>query len=152
MAVTEVSRSADELFGLWYTAHESGATDDLAAVLAEDVEVRSLFRAQPVRTRAAAVAHFQATMSTFPDLSMPVLAGPLVADDGTVVAEVKFCGTFDGPLTWAGQSHAPTHRQFSVSGVVLLHTDDNFITEVRTLFDRDEWLTQIGVPSDRSAT
>ena len=90
------------VFGRWYAAHETGDTGALAAVLGPDVAVHSLFRSAPVRGRSDAVAHFRRTMSTFPDLSMPLACDPVAASNGAVLAEVTFEGSFQLPLADSG--------------------------------------------------
>ncbi len=139
------------VFGRWYAAHESGDLVELSAVLAPDVTVHSLFRQVPVQSRQAAVAHFQRTMSSFPDLSMPVVSGPVAADNGAVLAEVIFTGSFTGRLTWRDIAYNGTGEHFEVPGAVLVRTRDEEVITVRTLFDRDSWLRQIGVTVDHTS-
>jgi hypothetical protein len=113
-------------------------------VLDDDVRIHSMFRDQPVESRDAAVAHFVRTTTTFA-LAMPLVGGPAVADDGTVLAEVDFVGTFTGTLLWHGTEHVGAGERFRVPGVVVLHTQDDRVRSVRTLYDREDWLRQIGV-------
>lgn len=134
-------------FERWYDAHETRDLDALAAVLAADVAVHSMFRPEPARSRADAVAHFRRTTTVFPNLAMPLESGVAATPAGTVLAECRFVGTFGGRLTWGGREHAGNGRRFDVPGVVVLHTADQAVTSVRTLFDRDDWLRQIGVPA-----
>ncbi|MEX2291163.1 MAG: ester cyclase [Mycobacteriales bacterium] len=137
--------SALDTFSVWHVAHEQRDLDGLRGVLDDDVEVHSLFRPAPVRGRDLAVDHFSHTMRTFADLAMPVVAGPAAADSGVVFAEVEFAGTFTGMLQWAGTAHIGQAQAFRVDGAVVLHTDGGRVCSVRTLFDRDAWLRQIGV-------
>lgn len=134
-------------FDGWYVAHEAGDIAALGAVLADDVAVYSLFRAEPVRTRDAAVAHFVRTTTTFPDLTTTLVSTPAVAADGAVLAEVEFTGTFTGELSWRERVHRGAGQRFEVPGVVVIRTRDGAVTSVRTLFDRDDWLRQIGIPT-----
>lgn len=131
-------------FERWYAAHESGDTAGLAAVLAEDVMIHSLFRPAPVRGRQAAVTHFSRTTSTFTDLAMSLVSRPAVVDDLTM-AEVRFTGAFTGELIWAGRKHTGSGVRFSVPGVLAVHVHDHAVISVQTLFDRDDWLRQAGV-------
>jgi ketosteroid isomerase-like protein len=133
-----------DLFHRWYAAHEDADLAALGAVLAADVTIYSLFRDEPVRTRPAALAHFQGTLRRFPDLSMPFRSPPAVGT-AAVFAEVAFTGTFGGQVQWRGNVYNGAGQQFSVPGVVVLHTDGDFVTSVATLFDRDDWLRQIGI-------
>lgn len=132
-------------FDRWYAAHETGDLAALADVLAEDATVRSMFRSAPVCGRADAVTHFSQTMRAFPDLAMPLVSGPAATTTGAVLAECRFVGTFGGRLSWAGADHVGSGQPFDVSGVILLHTGGGQVHQVRTLFDRDDWLGQIGV-------
>lgn len=132
-------------FWVWHAAHEQRDLDGLRAVLHDDVEVHSLFRPAPVRGRDGAVDHFSRTTRTFAHLAMPVVAGPAAADSGVVFAEVEFTGTFTGTLQWRGTAHVGQAQPFWVDGAVVLHTDGGRVRSVRTLFDRDAWLRQIGV-------
>jgi ketosteroid isomerase-like protein len=136
---------AVQTFERWHKAHESVDTVALGAVLHPDAVVRSLFRSTDVRGRESAVSHFTRTLSTFPDLRMPLRSLPAANPDGVVFAEVGFCGTFTGELTWDGRRHDGTGRSFDLDGVVVLHTADGWVTSVATLFDRDVWLHQIGI-------
>lgn len=140
-----IRTSALETFSVWHVAHEQRDLDRLRAVLHDDVEVHSLFRPAPVRGRDGAVDHFSRTTRTFADLAMPVLAGPAAADSGVVFVEVEFTGTFTGTLQWSGAAHTGGAQPFRVLGAVVLHTDGGRVRSVRTLFDRDGWLRQIGV-------
>jgi steroid delta-isomerase-like uncharacterized protein len=142
------SAEALEVFERWYSAHENGDTAALGAVLADDVAVYSLFRAEPVRTRDAAVAHFVQTTTTFSDLALTLISTPAAAADGAVLAEVIFTGAFTGELAWRGQLHRGAAQRFEVPGVVVVGTHHDAVKSVRTLFDRDDWLRQIGIPPD----
>jgi ketosteroid isomerase-like protein len=133
-----------DLFDRWYAAHEEADLVALGQVLAPDVTIHSLFRDEPVHTRPTALAHFQGTLRRFPDLSMPLRSAP-AAGAGTVFGEVSFTGTFSGQLQWHGNVYNGTGERFSVPGVVVLHTDGDFVTSVATWFDRDNWLRQIGI-------
>lgn len=136
-----------EVFEGWHRAHENRDTAALGAVLADDVLVHSLFRAEPVRTRDAAVAHFVRTTTTFSGLAMELVSTPAAAANGAVLAEVMFTGRFNGELAWRDCLHHGTGQPFEVPGVVVVHTDQRAVTSVRTLFDRADWLRQIGVPT-----
>lgn len=135
------------VFERWYVAHETGDTAALAAVLAEDVVVHSLFRAEPVRTRDVAVAHFVHTTTTFSELAMALVSTPAASADGVVLAEVMFTGAFTGELTWRERVYRGAGQRFQVPGVVVIRTHDGAVRSVRTLFDRDDWLRQIDVPN-----
>lgn len=134
------------VFERWYSAHEAGDVAKLGAVLADDVTVHSLFRSEPVHTRDAALAHFARTTTTFSDLVMGLVSNPTAAANGAVLAEVVFTGTFTGELTWRDRVHRGAGQPFEVPGVVVIRTDQRGVISVRTLFDRDDWLRQIGVP------
>jgi hypothetical protein len=64
-----------------------------------------------------------------------------------VLAEVEFTGSFTGELTWRELVYQGAGRRFAVPGVVVIGTGDGAVISVRTLFDRDDWLRQIGVPT-----
>lgn len=148
MDLTPSGRAPDaalSAFDRWYAAHETADLAALAEVLAEDVAVLSMFRSAPVRGRADAVTHFSRTMRAFPDLAMPLVSGPAATATGAVLAECRFVGTFGGRLSWAGADHVGSGQPFDVSGVVALHTGGGHVHQVRTLFDRDDWLAQIGL-------
>lgn len=136
-----------DVFEQWYVAHEAGDIDALSAVLAPDVAIHSLFRLEPVRSRDAAVAHFLGTTTTFSPLDMGLVSTPAAAANGAVLAEVVFAGKFVGELSWRGDVHRGAGQRFSVPGVVVVRTHDGAVTSVRTLYDRDDWLRQIGVPT-----
>ncbi|MFF3569290.1 nuclear transport factor 2 family protein [Nocardia jiangxiensis] len=138
------SHTAVDTFARWYTAHEAGDVTGLTAVLAEDVTVHSLFRPEPARGRAAAAAHFRGTTTTFTDLTMALLSAA-AADGNVVLAEVLFTGAFTGVLSWSGREHHGRGQRLAVPGAVVVHTRADAVTSVRTLFDRDDWLRQIGV-------
>jgi steroid delta-isomerase-like uncharacterized protein len=136
------------VFDRWYDAHESGDVPALRAVLADDVVVHSLFRAEPARSRDAAVAHFlRTTTVTFAGLAMGLVSTPAAAANGAVLAEVVFAGAFTGELTWRGRVHQGAGQRFSLPGVVVIRTRDGAVTSVKTLYDRDDWLRQIDVPT-----
>jgi hypothetical protein len=135
-------------FERWYAAHERGDLAQLAAVLAPDVTVYSMFRQVPVHSRESAVRHFQGTMASFPDLSMPVVSGPVAARNGTVLAEACFTGSFTGKLAWRGIVYEGLGQSFDVPGAIVVGTTGGAVTTVRTLFDRDTWLRQIGVTDE----
>nr|WP_275404041.1 nuclear transport factor 2 family protein [Pseudonocardia acidicola] len=136
------------VFDRWYDAHESGDVPALREVLADDVEVHSLFRAEPARSRDAAVAHFlRTTTVTFAGLAMGLVSTPAAAANGAVLAEVVFTGAFTGRLTWRDRVHQGAGQRFSLPGVVVLRTRDGAVTSVKTLYDRDDWLRQIDVPT-----
>jgi steroid delta-isomerase-like uncharacterized protein len=136
------------VFDRWYDAHESGDVPALREVLADDVEVHSLFRAEPARGRDAAVAHFlRTTTVTFAGLAMGLVSTPAAAANGAVLAEVVFTGAFTGELTWRDRVHQGAGQRFSLPGVVVLRTRDGAVTSVKTLYDRDDWLRQIDVPT-----
>ncbi|WP_241479897.1 nuclear transport factor 2 family protein [Mycolicibacterium neoaurum] len=133
------------LFERWHDAHEASDYEGLAGVLAEDVEIHSMFKPEPVAGRPAALEHFRGTVSRFTDFGMPLLSAPAASDAGIAFAEVVFTGTFTGELTWRGILHRGRRQAFEVPGVIVLHTAGNMVTSVKTLFDRDDWLGQIGV-------
>lgn len=143
----ETERRAAATFDRWYQAHESADLAALAAVLAENVAVRSLFRPAPVRGRERAVEHFKKTLQAFSDLSMPLLGPVGITAMGVVLGEVRFAGHFTGFLTVRDRRYEGERQPFDVSGVVILHTGNDAVTSVRTLFDRDDWLHQIGIPA-----
>jgi ketosteroid isomerase-like protein len=135
------------VFDRWYDAHESGDVPALREVLGDDVEVHSMFRPEPARSRDAAVAHFlRTTTVTFPGLAMGLVSTPAAAGDGAVLAEVVFAGTFTGELTWRGRVHRGAGQRFSLPGVVVIRTRGDAVISVKTLYDRDDWLRQIDVP------
>jgi ketosteroid isomerase-like protein len=140
-----MAATALRTFQQWYDAHQAADPDALAGVLHPDVTVRSLFRPEPVRGRDAAVAHFRRTLAAFPDLSMPLTSPAAANAAGVVLAEVRFTGTFTGTFVWRGTDHRGAGQPFDVAGVVVLHTDDDAVTAVATLFDRDVWLRHLGV-------
>lgn len=136
------------VFDQWYDAHESGDVPALRDVLHDDVEVHSLFRPEPARSRDAAVAHFlRTTTVTFAGLAVGLVSTPAAAANGAVLAEVVFTGAFTGELTWRGRTYQGAGQRFAVPGVVMIHTRDGAVTSVRTLYDRDDWLRQIDVPT-----
>jgi ketosteroid isomerase-like protein len=135
------------VFDRWYAAHETGDLAGLRAVLDPDVTVHSLFRPEPVHTRDAAVAHFLRTTTTFSDLAMALVSTPAAAADGAVLGEVVFTGSFTGGLAWRNCVHRGKGQRFQVPGVVVVRTRSGAVTSVRTLYDRDDWLRQIAVPS-----
>lgn len=134
-----------EIFGRWYAAHESRDVAVLAGVLDEDATIRSLFRPAPVRGRDAALAHFVGVTTTFGDMAMALAHGPACAE-GRVFAEVEFSGAFTGEFTWDGAARSGSGQRFRVPGVLVVHIADGRVRSVATLFDRDEWLRQIGIP------
>ncbi|MFD2414859.1 nuclear transport factor 2 family protein [Amycolatopsis pigmentata] len=149
------SDSTDSLsvFERWYAAHESRDTAALAAVLSDDVQVKSLFRAKAASGREAAIAHFLGVNETFSDLSMSLTCAPAVTRD-RVLVEVVFSGAFTGELAWQGTVHAGNGRAFEVPGVAVIRIEDGQVCSVQTLFDRDAWLSQVGidpVPAVRAA-
>ncbi|WP_186382362.1 nuclear transport factor 2 family protein [Amycolatopsis rhizosphaerae] len=135
-----------EVFGRWYTAHESGDVAGLNATLGDEATVHSLFKPTPARGREAAVAHFTGVNATFSPLAMSLRHTPAAAD-GRVFAEVEFSGAFTGELTWGGVTTRGAGQGFRVPGVVVVRVADSAVRSVRTLFDRDEWLRQIGIPA-----
>lgn len=135
------------VFDRWYAAHEAGDVPALRAVLHADVTVQSLFRSAPVCSRDAAVTHFLRTTTTFPGLEMGLVSTPAAAANGAVLAEVVFTGKFAGELTWRERVHRGAGQRFAVPGVVVIHTREGAVTHVRTLYDRDDWLGQIDVPT-----
>ena len=142
--------SADALtvFTRWYDAHEAGDVSALREVFADDVEVHSLFRTEPARSPDAAVAHFlRTTTETFAGLAMGLVSTPFAAAAGAVLAEVVVTGTFTGELGWRGRVHRGAGQRFSLPGVVVIRTRDGAVTSVKTLYDRDDWLRQIDVPT-----
>lgn len=142
--------SADALtvFSRWYDAHEAGDVSALREVFADDVEVHSLFRTEPARSPDAAVAHFlRTTTETFAGLAMGLVSTPAAAANGAVLAEVVFTGAFTGELGWRGRVHRGAGQRFSLPGVVVIRTRDGAVTSVKTLYDRDDWLRQIDVPT-----
>ncbi len=140
-----------DVFDRWYRAHESGDVDGLGAVLSQDVTIHSLFKPEPVRGRDAALAHFVGVNNTFSNMAITITESPTAAHD-RVLAEADFSGAFTGKLTWEGVSHSGTGQRFRVSGVVLVRITDGRVISVRTLFDRDDLLRQIGVIQLRVAT
>jgi ketosteroid isomerase-like protein len=135
-----------EVFGLWYTAHESGDVAGLAAALGEDAAVHSLFKPAPARGREAAVAHYLGVNASFRRMAMSLCHTPAAAD-GRVLAEVEFTGAFTGELTWAGVTTRGTGQGFRIPGVIVVQVGGGAVRSVRTLFDREEWLRQIGIPT-----
>lgn len=138
------SAAALATFNRWYSAHEGRDIACLSKVLASAAEIHSLFRNQPVRGRSAAVNHFRAVNETFEDLAMMLQCVPAVGDD-RVLVEVEFSGRFAGVLKWRGVAHSGSGQHFCVPGVAVVHTAGAEVSRVRTLFDRDEWLRQIGI-------
>ncbi|GAA3526111.1 ester cyclase [Amycolatopsis ultiminotia] len=134
-----------DVFGRWYTAHESGDVAGLAAALGEDAAIHSLFRPEPVAGRDAAVGHFLGVRSTFGEIAMTLRHAPAVAA-GRVLVEVEFSGAFTGTLTWAGVPAHGSGQRFRLGGVAIVRVGRGRVRSVRTLFDRDEWLRQIGIP------
>jgi ketosteroid isomerase-like protein len=134
-----------EVFHRWHAAHQAADSDTLLRILLPDVTVRSLFQPRPVHGRDDAVAHFRRTLARFPDLSMPLLSPAAANVHDVVFAEVRFTGHFHGSLTWLGQTHHGTGQEFDVDGVAVLQIQDGGVQAVRTLFDRDTWLLQIGI-------
>lgn len=132
------------VFGRWYDAHESGDLDGLAGVLASDVAIHSLFKSAPVRGRDDAVAHFVGVTSTFSDMAMALAHRP-AATDGRVLVEVEFSGAFTGELTWNRVAHSGAGQPFRVPGAAVIRIGTGRVQSVRTLFDRDDWLRQIGI-------
>lgn len=107
-----------ELFERWYTAHEARDTAALAAALAEDAQIHSLFRREPVLGRAAAVTHFLSVNATFSDLAMSLACAPAPYAD-RVLVEVEFSGAFTGELTWNEESKRGAGQRFRVPGLQL---------------------------------
>lgn len=138
----------DPVLGLaqrWLDSHNAYDVDALATVLDAKVEVHSLFRDAPARGRAEAISHFDSTMGAFPDLHIEVVASAVTEPGSAYAAAVEFVGHFTGRLRAHGLSHPGTGRAFKVPGVVLLAVRDGAVITVRTLFDKTEWLAQIGL-------
>lgn len=137
----DAARNAVELAEHWFEAHDAVDATRLAELLHPDVVVRSLFSSRPVRGRSAAIAHFQRTMAEYPDLRLRIVAGPVAAhgpSDQHVLADIVFEGHHRS-------SSLEMPRALSVPGVVVLATTSAAVTEVRTYFDKTDWLTQIGL-------
>ena len=140
---------AVEIARRWFWAHDAVDYTGLEAVLHPDVEVRSLFRARPACGRAEALEHFRGMISRYPDLLLRTLAGPVAAPmtegGARVFASVVFTGHYAG-------ENAPDDpadgRPLAVPGVVELHIAEDHVRNVRTYFDKTEWLRQIGAADD----
>jgi hypothetical protein len=92
------------------------------------------------------VAHFLNTTETFVGMAIELVSTPAAAANGAVLAEVVFSGAFTGELTFRDRVHHGAGQRFELPGVVVIHTRGHQVTSVRTLYDRDLWLSQIGVP------
>ncbi|MGH3517313.1 MAG: VOC family protein [Haloechinothrix sp.] len=150
MAVSvQISGHVEELARAWFAAHDANDTAALAEVLHPEVEVHSLFRPEPAQGRDSAIAHFAGTMGAFPDLKLEIVAAAACEAAATYLAEVDFVGHFSGTWTRTGRVVAGTGRPFRVRGAALLGIRDARIRVVRTLFDRDDWLVQIGLSAAR---
>jgi ketosteroid isomerase-like protein len=134
----------------WLRAHDTDDPAALTAVLAEDVVVHSLFRTAPARGRDAASTHFRSTMSAFPDLRIEVVAAAASGRASAFLAEVDFVGHFLGRLSRPEGLVDGDGSPFRVRGVVLLTVRGDRVCTVRTLFDKDDWLRQIGLPTQPS--
>ena len=111
--------------------------------------IYSLFRPVPVRGRDAAVAHFVRVNSTFKNLAMTLAHAP-TSSDGRVLAEFELTGAFTGELTWEGVTNVGAGQRFRVTGVLLVAIANGRVRSVKTLYDRDELLRQIGVIAPRA--
>ncbi len=134
---------------LWLDSHNRNDPAALGEMLAEDIEIHSLFRSEPARGREHAIQHFRQTMSTFPDLVIDPVADALSADGTQYFAHVRFRGHFTGP--WGAGDHRlmGSGQKLDVAGTVILSLNDNGVRSVRTLFDKAEWLAQMGMEWER---
>ena len=139
------------IFDRWYAAHEARDTKALAAALAEDAQIHSLFRREPVLGRAAAVTHFLSVNATFSDLAMSLTCVPAPYAD-RVLVEVEFSGAFTGELTWNEESKHGAGQRFCVPGVAIVRTGQDAVRSVSTFFNRDDWLMQIGFDAGTRST
>lgn len=140
-AAEDTARNAVELAKNWFRAHDAVDVARLGKLLHPDVVIRSLFSERPVQGRSAAIAHFQRTMAEYPDLKLRIVAGPLAAQGLSglrVMADIIFEGRHRS-------SSIERTRALSVPGVVVLGMTAAAVTEVRTYFDKNEWLRQIGL-------
>ncbi len=137
-------RNAVDLAMHWFQAHDAVDSGRLSTLLHPDVVIRSLFSDRPVQGRSAAITHFQRTMAEYPDLKLRIVAGPVAALGSSalrVMADIVFEGHRRSPAN-------ERDRALSVPGVVVLGVNSAAVTEVRTYFDKNEWLTQIGLPGE----
>lgn len=135
------AQNAVELAGNWFRAHDAVDVAQLGNLLHPDVVIRSLFSDRPVQGRSAAIAHFQRTMTEYPDLKLRIVAGPVAARGQSgisVMADIIFEGHHRSSST-------ERVRALSVPGVVVLGMTSDAVAEVRTYFDKNEWLTQVGL-------
>jgi steroid delta-isomerase-like uncharacterized protein len=98
----------------------------------------------PVLNAEQARQYNESFLPAFPDLHFE--AKRTLVDGDCVVIEWVASGTHEGTLTSAsGATIPPTHRQGSVSGVLLSTIHDGKIARERTYWDQVEVLQQLGV-------
>lgn len=84
-------------------------------------------------------AYAREVMDAFPDFR--ITTHELLADERLVMAEGTLSGTHEGEL----EGMSPTHETFEVRDMVRFVVEDGKLQEERAVFDRQEFLGQLGL-------
>ena len=130
-------QSDDEVRGFfdrWIGFGNSGAWDQIAALMHEDIVITDPMSPQAARGRPQALQRVRDQYEPFPDGAIELVAGPFAALDGPELAyRWRFTGTHLRPVDPPG--FAPTGRRVEVDGVSVLRFLDGRVVAVELFFD-----------------
>lgn len=127
------------VLGRWIEAFNRHDLQALAACYHEDAVNHQVAAGAPVRGRDAIVADMGALLAAFPD----IWARPenLLASGDWAAWEWVGGGTLTGPFL----GHEPTGRAYELRGCGFFRVVDGRIQLQRGYWDREGWLSQLGL-------
>ncbi len=112
--------------------------------VADDIVVINLKNPEPERGKTAYRQFFEGAFAAFPDYAI-VVKNRTVTED-TIVGEINFGGTHDGPLELGpGQTLPPTGRKISVEGIYVNTVRDGKVVESRQYPNLLGLMAQLGL-------
>lgn len=118
--------------------------DRYVAHVADDIVTINLVNPEPKHGKADVRQFFQETFAAFSDYAIDVKNRTVTGD--TIVTEINFGGTHDGPLQLGpGQTLPATGRKISVQGIYVNTVRDGKVVESRQYPNLMGLMAQLGL-------
>ena len=122
-----------------FVAWENGDSSKVAVVSESLDAYNPGLEGGEVHDRESYAAYLQEGRSAFPDLQITI--EELLADEGTVMAEVRITGTHEGEF----EGLPPTGRSVDIRGMGRFSITDDTVESCHLYYDSQEMATQLGV-------
>ncbi len=117
--------------------------DGIAALASADAELIDVATGQTLRGPAGSRQYSQGFMTAFPDSTCEIIS--VVADERRAVVEFWGRGTHTGPLVTPAGTLPPTGRKAEVRFCQVLEIQGGKITRMRSYWDLNTMMTQLGL-------